>query len=250
MRAPSAFLRRFGRVLCCGLAVLLSAGAAVSGAPAAAPATPSGALVDRVLAAYGGKAALAGVKAYRMEGTISSVMQGTGPMTRAFARPDRLRIELNYPGRREARLLDGSRGWRTGADGKLGPVDGFLLSSMALQAARANLPWLLDERRASLKLLAPSDGGKLQGLEVPLGEGLVITAHVETATGRIARSVATLDVPGMSTGFVADYSDFRTVDGVLFPFREANFASGQATGQTTITEVVVNPPLTDKDFRP
>jgi hypothetical protein len=64
------------------------------------------------------------------------------------------------------------------------------------------------------------------------------------------RSSGVLDVPGMKTNFATDYSDFRTVDGVLFSFREANFASNQSTGDTVITRVVVNPTIADKDFRP
>jgi hypothetical protein len=54
----------------------------------------------------------------------------------------------------------------------------------------------------------------------------------------------------MKTNFATDYADFRTVDGVLFPFREANFASNQSTGETVLTKIVVNPPLSGKDFRP
>jgi hypothetical protein len=77
-----------------------------------------------------------------------------------------------------------------------------------------------------------------------------VTAFVDLATGRITRSAGDLDVPGMKTGFVTDYSDFRPVEGVLFPFREGNFASGQTTGETVITKVTVNPPLADSEFRP
>jgi hypothetical protein len=54
----------------------------------------------------------------------------------------------------------------------------------------------------------------------------------------------------MSTNFATDYADFRLVDGVLFPFREANFASNQSTGETVITKIAVNPALTDADFQP
>lgn len=210
------------------------------------------ALIDRVLESHGGRAALAQVKAYRMEGRITSVMQGTGPFVRTFARPDRLRVVLDYPGRPETRILDGARGWRSGGQEKLAiaPVEGFLLASMALQAGRANLPWLLDERRAEARLLPPQPDGKFQGIGVPLGPGLKVTVFVDLATGLIARSTGDLDVPGMQTGFVTDYWDYRSVDGVLFPFHEGNFASGRSTGATAITKVTVNPPLTDADFKP
>ena len=217
---------------------------------AAEPAAKSpGALIDRVLAAYGGKAALDKVKAYRMEGSVSSVMRGTGALVRTFARPDRLKITLDYPNHPETRILDGGKGWRSDGKGNMVQADGFLLTSMVLQAARADLPWLLDEKRASIKLLAPMDGGNLQGLEIPLGGGLTLTVYADTATGRIVRSSGVLDTPGMKTNFATDYSDFRTVDGVLFSFKEANFASNQSTGDTVISRVVVNPPLKDSDFR-
>ena len=218
---------------------------------AADPAAKSpGALVDSVLAAYGGKAALDKVKAYRMEGSVSSVMRGSGALVRTFARPDRLKITLDYPNHPETRILDGSKGWRSDGKGNMDAAEGFLLTSMVLQAARANLPWLLDEQRGKLKMIAPMDGGKLQGLEIPIGEGLTLTVYADTATGRIVRTSGVLEAPGMKTNFATDYSDFRTVDGVLFPFREANFASNQSTGDTVITKVTVNPPLKDTDFRP
>lgn len=217
---------------------------------AAAGAAPTNALVDSVLKAYGGTAALDKTKAYRMEGTVASVMRGSGALVRTFARPDRLKITLDYPNHPEARILDGRKGWRSDGKGNMSPADGFLLTSMILQAARADIPWILGERRATIKLLAPMDGGKLQGLEIFLGEGLTLTVYVDTATGRVVRSSGVLDAPGMKTNFATDYSDFRTVDGILFPFREANFASNQSTGDTVITRVVVNPPLTDADFRP
>jgi len=216
----------------------------------AAGTTPANTLVDSVLTAYGGEEALAKVGAYRMKGTVASVMRGTGALVRTFARPDRLKITLDYPNHPEARILDGSKGWRSDGKGNMAAADGFLLTSMILQAARADIPWILHERRTTIKLLASMDGGKLQGLEIPLGEGLTLTVYVDIATGRIVRSSGVLEAPGMKTNFATDYSDFRTVDGILFPFREANFASNQSTGDTIITRVTVNPPLKDSDFHP
>jgi hypothetical protein len=233
--------RRTGTLLFPILGCLLVAAPLCAAEPAV---ERTAALVDSIMAAYGGKAALAKVKAYRMEGSVFSVMRGT------FSRPDRLKITLDYPDHPETRILDGRKGWRSDGKGNMGPVDDFLLTSMILQAARADLPWLLDERRATIRLLAPMDGGKLQGLEIPLGEGLTLTAYADTATGRIVRSSGVLSTQGMKTNFATDYSDFRTVDGVLFAFREANFASNQSTGNTVITKVTLNPPLKDTDFRP
>jgi len=241
------FLRRV-RAIVLVVCVLLGAAAPLRAGEPAGQGTD--ALVESVLAAYGGKAALAKVKAYRMEGTVTSVMRGNGALVRTFARPDRLKITLDYPNHPEARILDGTKGWRSDGQGNMPAAAGFLLSSMLLQAARADIPWILDERRATIKLLGPMDGGKLQSLEIPLGDGLTLTVYADTATGRIVRSSGVLVAPGMKTNFATGYSDFRTVDGVLFSFREANFASNQSTGDTVITRVTVNPTLKDADFRP
>lgn len=54
----------------------------------------------------------------------------------------------------------------------------------------------------------------------------------------------------MRTHFETVYADFRAVDGVTFAFREENFASGRQTGLTTITKVVVDPPLRANEFQP
>lgn len=242
----SGFARRRLPVL--ALAVCLLAAAPLRAAEQAGG--DAATLIDRVLAAYGGKAALAKVVSYRMEGTQTSAMRGTGPFVRTFARPDRLRVFLDYPNHPETRILDGAKGWRSDGKGGILPSEGFLLDSMAVQAARANLPWILDERRETAKLLPPEHGGRLQGIEIALGPGLALTAHVDVATARIVRATSALDVPGMKTGFATDYADFRSVGGVLFAFREGNVASGQTTGDTVITSITLNPALADTDFRP
>lgn len=231
-------------------AAWLSAGPVRAAAPV--PAAPvqneTGAFIDQVVAAYGGKAALGKVKAYRMEGIISSKMQGQGPLLRLFSRPNRLRVVLQYPGGAEVRVVDGDQGWRSDATGKLAPVNNFLLGAMVAQAVRANLPWVLDERRAEAHLTA--QGGKLQGIVLPLGNGLTLTAWVDPATHLILHSSTDLDMPGMKTEFITDYTDFRAVNGVMFPFHEDNYASGQSIGETVIMNVDTQPKVTESDFRP
>lgn len=233
--------------LLCLLSVLLALPPAAAAAP---PAAEIDALVAKVFAAYGGEAALAKVAGYRMEGTQTSSMRGTGPFVRLFQRPRRLRVSLDYPGHPETRVLDGAQGWRSDGKGNMAPSEGFLLGSMQVQAARANLPWILKERRRDLALQAPYDDGRFRGIEIPLGPGLALTAFVELTTGRIVRSSGTIDTPAMKTAFSTEYADFRTVDGVLFPFRESSGAAGQSTGDTVVTKITVNPPLAEADFRP
>ena len=145
------------------------------------------------------------------------------------------------------RVLDGGRGWR---DGEV--AAGPRLAAMMLQAARLDLPALLDawvakvQDRGTLEL-----GGKtLRVLAVEPAPGLVVEAAIDPATGRILRSRGASTDPAMPLEFVTTYSDFKTVSGVLVPMREENWANGQSTGVTILEEVSFPDGFPEAAFRP
>lgn len=209
--------------------------------PALADAGPKE-LLARVERAYGGAAALGRVRAFEQLGTVRSTARGgaTGALVRAFARPQRLRSEIEYGDATEVRLLDGARGWRDGR-----PAEGPPLVAMKLQAARLDLPWrLLDPARVR-------DGGRqgsLHALEVALEGGLVLVALVDEKSGLIVRSVARDPATGLE--FVTEYGEHRKVDGVLFAFQERTWAMGRPTGETRLERVEIVPSLPEARFRP
>lgn len=219
---------------------LLSAVLALAGtapALAASKAEPAAALARRCVAAYGGEAALARSAAAVQEGRVTSIRHpgASGRIGRAYARPGRLRVETAFPGEPgEIRVLDGARGWRDGREAA-GPP----LQAMVLQAARLDLVSLLSSRADAIvdRGTRLHDGKPLRVLAVPVGPGLEVEAALDPATARIVRSRgASLGEPKIE--FVTAYSDFRTVDGVLVPFRERNWANGKATGETVLERVV------------
>ena len=231
------------------LAPILTAFAATP----AAPADDASAVIDSVLSAYGGWTKLSAIKGYRAQGTVlTGHQESEKPTHRLFLRPSRFKVVIEHPGRHEVRLLDGARGWRTGSGTALVEADGVMLDSMVLQAARANLPWILTERRDVAKLGGPLSvlGRSLTSVIVPLADGLTLTAFVDPTTHLIDRVITQLDRPAMTTGFEARFSDFREVEGVLFPFREENYASGTHTASTQIVKLTLNPKTTEADFRP
>jgi hypothetical protein len=210
-------------------------------------------LIDRVVLAYGGRAALEGVHAYRMEGRVVAVQQKReGPTSRLFQRPGRLRVEVRYPERPETRIVSGERGWRgLGAD--VVDASGTMLDAMILQAARADLPWWLLQHASDARAIDPldHDGHSLAGIEVPLERGLSLRAYVDSTSGRIEVSRSRMvQEDGGEMLFQTDYSDFRKVGRVVFAFHEENSASGQPTGTITFGRVRLNPKVALADFGP
>jgi hypothetical protein len=207
----------------------------------------SSALVDRVVATYGGQAALEKIAAIREEGKVEATMRvgSSGPIVRTYARPSKLRIQIGEgPKFNEVRVLNGANGWRNGQESK-----GVSYEAMALQAARLDLPWLLMKNRAKLvdKNPVECDGRRLQVLELPLESGSV-SAGIDPATGHILFSSGTTKTGSMT--FETAYDDFRTVDGRLFAFKETNTAQGTKTAETILSKIEILKEAPMDVFRP
>lgn len=200
------------------------------------------ALLERVAGAYGGEKKLLAVQAVRETGTITSG-RGDGALVRAFEPPLRLSIEIRRPAATapEVRILDGSRGAR---DGQV--VSGPMLDAMVLQAVRLDLPAALLRHRHQLRDLGEivREGKKLRSIGLPLEGGKAIAVGVEAGTGHIVYSEGVVG----TIRFATVYSDFRSVDGVLFAFAEENFASGVKTADTHLARIEVNPALAPGTF--
>lgn len=188
--------------------------------------TASAGLVDDVITAYGGAAAWQKVKSFRQTGTVASPMRpAPGNVTRLWTRPDKLTFEVVYPTSTETRMVDGDHGTQNGK-----PAAGAGLAAMRLQATRLAIPALLIDRRADVK-------AHDNVLEVAVAPGLTLTMEVDPKTHHVVRSVS----KGEGMEFATNYSDFRSVDGLLFPFSEENFANGTKTATTTLTKIELIP---------
>ncbi len=220
----------------------------------APPATPSDggvqALVRACVDAYGGPAAVARAAVVRERGRTTSILHpgAPGSILRVYQRPGRLRVEIAFPGEpAEVRVLDGGRGWRFGQ-----PAGGPQLVSMILQAARLDLPAMLQawHARVADRGTWQHEGKTLRVLGLEVAPGVEVQAGTDPATGHILRSRGIGKDARFPLEFVTTYSDFRKVDGVLFAFHEGNWANGATTGETVLDRIEVDPPIDDAAFRP
>jgi len=222
-------------------AAFLAAALALSLAPAGGLADGSLApLLDKVVAAYGGRAALEHARVVKTEGTVTSMMHpAPGRIVRIFQRPDSLRVEIAYPGSPpEVRVIHGGRGDRDGQE-----VTGPAHAAMVLQAARLALPLALVQKGARVadRGTVERDGQTCRAVALALSGGLELVAEIDPASGRIVRSSGAMPGPGGKIEFATAYSDFRPVAGVLFAHREENWARGQHTGATVLQRVEILP---------
>lgn len=199
-------------------------------------------LVEKVIKAYGGKAALSRAKTFTERGHLSSPKRGYGTIVRTFDRPSRLRVEVTFPGdRTEVRELT-SEG--ASVDGQPAPDNAAI--AMRLQAARLQLPLLLLEKVSRIEDRGSTDpdGGGNRILTLPIEGKGELTVQIDPESGYIVRSSTT--APGGPQGkieFSTQYDDYRKVDGVLFAFQEDSFAMQVQTATIIFDEIDLQPRL-------
>ncbi|MDH3595709.1 MAG: hypothetical protein OEU09_13115 [Rhodospirillales bacterium] len=208
--------------------------------------------VDRVIAVYGGKDALSRARTVRQTGQTVSLTRGgaTATLTRVFQRPDKLRVEIAFPGEQvEVRILNGTQGWRRNSE-----ISGPMYKAMLLQAARIAMPLLLLEEMANLKDLgteAGPGGALFRVLQLPLRSDLALFVLIDVETGRIRHSRGSLyadERPIME--FATTYANFQSWNGILVAGREEQYAMGRHVGHTRIEKVEVLASVAPEDFRP
>ncbi|HJT17271.1 MAG TPA: hypothetical protein VJ853_07780 [Thermoanaerobaculia bacterium] len=179
-------------------------------------------LADKVIAAYG---PWQNVTAIRQTGRVVPAMRpDEGKLTREWQRSDKLRVDIAYPSHTEVRVVDGDHGTQNGKE-----ASGMGLDAMRLQAARIAAPLLLVEKRKELRSAGEN------AIEIPLDGKMSVTIEVDPASGHILKSI------GRAEGieFTTSYTDFHTVDGLLFAFKETNTAMGTTTATNELTKIEV-----------
>jgi hypothetical protein len=200
-------------------------------------------VIAQVLEAYGG-ARLAEVGALRLEGDIYAFpRREDGRFIRIVEGPGRLKTLLHYPSNTEARILRDERGWRGPTPGTVVEVSGPMLQAMTLQSARAGIPWIVAGLRSVLRITAQSENTVV--LTAELSEQLLLRFFIDTRSHQVRRSESDVRMGSRTIPFSTDYSDFRTIDGIVVAFREDTYASGVHTATSTVQHVVLNPQVAE-----
>lgn len=231
--------------------------AAASPAPAQEPPQASAperetteVLLRRCMNAYGGSRARVRLGRVRATGKLSSRLHPgeTGAFSRTFVRGRGVRIEVGFAGGApEVQVLDGARAFRYGE-----PAPKPVSAALHLEAARLDLPALLEDREAEVQDQGEveHEGHKLRVLGLELAGGARIEAGIDPKTGRIlyARGLARSGPRELELFTV--FRDFRVVDGILVPFREEGYANGEATGDVELKSVEFLDEAPESTFEP
>lgn len=223
---------------------------------AAAPATPQTVdeIVTRLVAARGGRQALASVKTLRMKGRAIAGPGREAIVTREIARPGRIRTEFVFQGTTGVYAWDGKKGWR------VSPLDGVFEpaplpdDAAALAAEQADIEGPLVDWKAKgnkVEVVGKADlpGGPAHELRVTTKSGAVRQVFVDAGTGLIAKTVTKRKFRGHEMEMEIAFSDYKETGGVRFPRTIEAGAKGRPQRlRIVVDEVEVNPKLDEARF--
>ena len=217
-------------------------------------------VIERHTRAMGGREAIEAVHSVAIDLHIVDPEFAVDGSYRA-TRPGKMRIDVNAGGKHVfTEAFDGRRGWQWKGEGTTTIAE----SAKATAALRhgVELPGHLyglhelRERGHRIDLVGREkiDGVDFYALQLTLDDGYKTTLYIDPTSWLIThrRDVRPLhvDIDPTPTTIDQQMSDFRKVNGVLFPFAntETDLKTGKVLETTTIRAIKVNPNIDDAIF--
>ncbi len=210
-------------------------------------------LISKIIKAYGGEETIRSLKSVYAKGKIHAFMRGgKGTYVRYFKRGRKLRVETLYSRLSEIRVLNGSRGWRGPDKGPLPEVEGRRYLAMVFQYKRLDLPYGLMTGAYKIKNVGSGlvSGKQVKVLELTDSEGPPLKIYIDPRSFYIVKAAGYFKIADSVSELSAEFSDFRIIDGMPFPFKISNYAGGHKVGETVIEKYSVNSGMDDSLFKP
>jgi hypothetical protein len=205
-------------------------------------------VVNKYVEAMGGKEKLMALKSVKMTGSISvqgmdvgiaiTILNGVGS-----------RNDISVPGMGEGyQIMTPTKGWSyMPFQGQTSPEE---VSDDKVKAGQAQLDLQSSlvnykEKGHTIELLGKEtvEGSECYKLKVTQKSGKVSTVFIDAKTYYRIKSVTTSNVNGEDMEVDTGYSDFKKVDGYVFPFSQTT-----PNGPITYTSVEVNKPVDESIF--
>ena len=210
-------------------------------------------IMEKMVAAMGGREALSQVKDSKITGTMEIIQFGLSlPMTIYQKEPDKFRLEMEVKGYSVVQVYNGEKAQvsnlQTGEIIDLPPDQARGMKKEAL----GNRVWLEPDKYGITYVYKGEeivDGKKCYILDQKFSDGDVITFYIEASSylPYMTRSVG-IDASGGQVETENRLTDYRPVGQIMFPFAVTINQAGAEYARMKYNEVVYNTGLEDSLF--
>ena len=221
-------------------------------APAGAFAETADEVVAKWVAARGGAEKIKALQSAEMK--FKANQQGLEfPGKMDWKRPGKMRLEMTIQGKTMVQAYDGKTAWMIMPF--LGSLDPQVMSSddakEVIEEADLDGPMFDAKSKGNtVELLGKEDveGSPAWKLKVTLKNGDVQYSYIDVETALQVKETSKRKQQGSEIEVDTYPTNFKPVNGVLFPFTIENKVAGKSVGQFTIDDIQANVPVDDAIF--
>jgi hypothetical protein len=219
-----------------------------------APNDPNG-LIQRVVAAKGGLAALSAIRTVVVDADMS-VMTSRGaaviPTKTWVVYPDKFRVDAMFGGQTSVQAYNSGTAWVKDPAG-VAAAPPAMRNDFAATVRRDTFPMLIAAAEGKLTLRElpeeGADGAVLKVLEVS-GAGLdPVRLYIDRDNRIVRQTYSTPGADGRPAQAEERFSDYRKVNGIDVPFKATVLRDGRQILDRTLKSVMFNTPVDDKIFQ-
>jgi outer membrane lipoprotein-sorting protein len=223
-------------------------------AGAAVQAQTADELIGKNLQARGGKDKIKAVQSARMTGKMVMGQGMEAPFTLEMSRPNKMRMEFTIQGMTGVQAFDGKTGWSVMPF--MGKKDPEAMSADEVKQAadQADMDGVLvdyKDKGHQVEYAGKEDveGTPAYKLKVTKKNGDVANVYLDAESYLEIKEAGKTKMRGQEIEGETTFGDFKTVDGLVFPFSIEQKAKGMPAGMTmTISKVEVNPTVEGSRF--
>ena len=223
-------------------------------AGAAVQAQTADEIINKNLTARGGKDKIKALQSARMTGKMVMGQGMEAPFTMEFARPSKVRMEFTIQGMTGIQVFDGKAGWSVMPF--MGKKDPEVMSEEDTKQAgdQADIDGVLvdyKEKGHTVEYVGKEDveGTPAYKLKVTKKNGDIANVYIDTESYMEIKESGKTKMRGQEIESETTFGDFKTVEGLVFPFSIEQKAKGMPGGMTmTFSKVEVNPKIEDSRF--
>jgi outer membrane lipoprotein-sorting protein len=223
-------------------------------AGAAVQAQTADEIINKNIEARGGKDKIKALQSARMTGKLVMGQGMEAPFTIEVARPNKSRMEFTIQGMTGVQAFDGKSGWSVMPFmGKKDP-EAMSADESKEMADRGDIDGVLvdyKDKGHTVEYVGKEDveGTPAYHLKITKKNGDVVHSYIDTESYMEIKEAAKVKQRGQEIEGETVFGDFKTVEGLVFPFSMEQKAKGMPGGMTmTFSKVEINPKLEDSRF--
>ena len=211
-------------------------------------------VINKYIDARGGKEKITSLQSVYMEG-IRPVMGTDVPIKVTIVQGKLYRTDFEFGGSTGYTIITPSQGWSyvPMRSDKIDAIPADRLKTMQgqLDISGPLIDYAAKGNKVELQGKETIDGKEAYKIKVTPTEGKEMFYYIDTKTNLVIQTKQTTPgLNGKDTEVITNFSDYKMIDGLMFPQTISNPGTGMAGGTTTFDKIEINKKVDDSQFKP